>query len=737
MCNIKTLYYSKWIIIKQKDFAMAFDTRYIAAYNIEDVLLNKDTGQPLTAGKVYFEVFNQPGIPKPVWQVTYSSGIYTYTELPNPMILSSIGTFEDALENPVIPYFYPYDGEGDIQYYRVRVLSSGDVEQFVRDPVPSVPGNSDDTAASAFDNELSNTQFAEVLFDTSTASYTYTFSSPVVSQVITIAPDWDMVVTVPVSGSVTLTQEKPAGSLNIPTNPGTMLTISSAGVTALILRQRLYGIPNLWGNSSVDGNGAIAATFLAKVAGGTSATLLLRYSQSNGSITHQTIVNATLPGSGEYDVYPGGIALLASNSTHAFPDAYVDIFFEIPISRVVTLSSVMVTGTGPTVINDLIYNQESENRQIDHLFHYYKPQLEFMPISSLLTGWDFPLNPAQALGATVTMTTTPAYIWDQTISQSVVGNIAVIRNAVTGGFQATTANALEAFYVMQYLSSFQAKKILDNPLSVNINAFRTQAGGVVTARVYLYRGSAAAVFPTLPLTIGGATPLNAGGVFTVNTTAGQGLNWTLIARGNLGQAAGDLSTVDTATYSTLNDIEDLKFSGWQITDSTQISDTDKFAIVVTFQCPTTATVVVIESVSVVPGEIPTRPAPQTLDQVLSECQYYYQKSFPPEVVPAAPVTNGLNYASQGFQIVAGGGASGIVVDFQTQMRAVPTVATFSPVAATSRIYQFTNTPVATDWPDTTLSLTTINGFSLRGNAPGNNGSGIAINWTANARLGIV
>jgi len=57
-------------------------------------------------------------------------------------------------------------------------------------------------------------------------------------------------------------------------------------------------------------------------------------------------------------------------------------------------------------------------RQIDHLFHYYKPLLAYKPIPSALIGWDFPTNPAQfgvtgstgAIGANKS-----AYAWDQTI----------------------------------------------------------------------------------------------------------------------------------------------------------------------------------------------------------------------------------------------------------------------------------------------------------------------------------
>src|SRR5690606_7113353 len=103
-------------------------------------------------------------------------------------------------------------------------------------------------------------------------------------------------------------------------------------------------------------------------------------------------------------------------------------------------------------------------------------------------------------------------------------------------------------------------------------------------------------------------------------------NWSEIPRSNKGTAVGTLSTVRTTNYEDLNDVVDLSFNGWEITAGSEIADTDKFAIVVTFSCPVTGTVVVVDSISCVKGDIPTRPAPQTDDEVAWECAYYYETS---------------------------------------------------------------------------------------------------------------
>jgi hypothetical protein len=56
------------------------------------------------------------------------------------------------------------------------------------------------------------------------------------------------------------------------------------------------------------------------------------------------------------------------------------------------------------------------------------------------------------------------------------------------------------------------------------------------------------------------------------------------------------------------------------------------AIVVAFDTLTAALVsLTLDYISLVPGLIPTRPAPQTPDQVLRECQYYFERSYAPNV----------------------------------------------------------------------------------------------------------
>lgn len=373
--------------------AIPIDPRFIPAFSIETVILDKDTGAPLSGGQVSFQEDNQRGILKPVYQITGASPPYTFTELPNPMILSSIGTFEDAMGNPVVPYFYPYDDDPypdlprdlNPDYYYVAVTSYLGVPQFDREGVPYIPESGETSVQSIITNEISNPQFAQVLFDTTTAStYTYNFMAAT-AEVVHLAPDWDLIVTCPTLGTVTVGQLAPPGSLNIITNPATLLNITSAGITSLQLRQRLHGSPNLWGN------GYISATFIAKTYGNVLTTLNLYYSQSSGTVTNQLIVAAMLPASGAYEAFPGSLSLPISDSTQDYPGAYVDIFFDLPLGIDIDISSVMISGTSTAPLNNIIYDQVPVARQIDQLYHYAYP---IVPIGTIIDffGFNTPLH---------------------------------------------------------------------------------------------------------------------------------------------------------------------------------------------------------------------------------------------------------------------------------------------------------------------------------------------------------
>lgn len=118
---------------------MAIDTRYMAASDFPSFFIDKDSGLPLAAGTITFFSDINRGIPKPVFQITGSPPDYTFIELPNPLTLSAVGTIVSPGPGGVeiIPYFFPYDINGDVENYYYVVQNSGSVLQT---SVPNVPG---------------------------------------------------------------------------------------------------------------------------------------------------------------------------------------------------------------------------------------------------------------------------------------------------------------------------------------------------------------------------------------------------------------------------------------------------------------------------------------------------------------------------------------------------------------------------------------------------------------------
>lgn len=656
---------------------MAIDERYILMQDPESYFVDKDSGLPLAGGFIYSYRDDARNVPKTLYQLTGTPGSYTYTALPNPIPLSGVGTPQNATGDNVAVYYYPYitnsEGQEVLDLYYLDVRSATLVEQFVRPAWPNLStGESPSDAPGLITNELSNAQFSKVLLNSGATTFTFAAAS---AEEIPIAPDWTLITSG--TGSVIVEQVAISGNDGVESSPAYALEITvSSGITECRLNQRFYNNSGLWSAEY------LAGSFVAKSAGGTGYSLEMYYAESTPT-TSTLIASAALTTSFvRYSPVP--VEMPASTNTDTSSTGYVDIYLNLASSTKIQVTSVQVVPT--TSGNALPYDQRSSNRELALMSDYYTPRLIAKPIPSLLVGWDFPLNPAQ-FGSTVTVSTTAAqgmYVWDQTIMSRLNANVAVARNSVTGGLQATTANTPDSFYMMQYLSGAKAKKMLGTRLSVNVSAFKGTVGSDVTCNVYLYRAAAASSFPTLTAATIGS--IAASGVFTL-TAGAIADGWTEIPRSNLGLATGTLPTVTTATYAELNDLEDLSFSGWEITSTANIADTDKFAIVVTFSAPTTATIITVNSISLVPGDIATRPAPQTADEVLRECQYYYETTFLLGATVPSAVTGGQLIAQMNGSVSGGATSLAVQRSFGGQWvvpkRTTPTVLFYSGTSTTA------------------------------------------------------
>ncbi len=672
-----------------------------AVRGINPIWLFDDLNGNIMDDQYYFFTLQNtfPYLPSPVWHDSSMIEVWD-----NPIRLLANGTLNpDIFFDPDQVYRLEWR-KGDSQSDPLIYL----VENYIPDGSGTI---TPDEISSESDNQITNPQFTTVLFNSSMTITSATETA--------IAPGWTILTT----GAGTLKVSRTAQAGNVwtstnATNAPYLLNMENSGFSTVTLRQRFSGNGALFTGKSV------AMNYTASSLNATTLTGRIAYSD----VTGQDILVKTLT-TAQTD-YKAADTIDASTSSDLPSVGWTDVDFTFTTNTTVSITSIQVVSQDTEA--DINYIQISPQREIDHEFNYYNLPLQFKPIPSLLTGWDFPLNPAQ-LGSSGNSTGTAAYILDQTISAAGVST-AYTKNSATGGLQFTTSSTNNAFYILQYLSGAQAKKMLGTELSVNVNAFKSNVGSAVTMRVYLYRAKAASSIPSLGTTI---VTLSSSGAVAL-TGAATADNWTVINRDTLDQASTTLTAI--TTNSDINSNCDYGFSGWEITNSTEIGDTDKFAIVVSFGYISTSSVITINSVSLVPGAIPTRPAPQTSDEVLRECQYYFQKSFLVNTIPASNVVSGKS-ESYGFQFVAANTSNwGPVVRFAEPMRVSPDPTTgitlYNPGDAGAQIW---NIDRSASWTFTIFQFVTQYGFvtSGIGNGGGLVGDLVGINWTADARLGII
>lgn len=168
---------------------MALNSNYMIAPSLQSYFVSKDTGLPLTNGYIYFYI-DGTNIPKPVYELSGTYPDYTYTVLPNPLPLSSVGTPTDPQGNDIIIYYFPFDGTanipGNVQLYTIAVYDSNGVLQFTRNAWPNFEAGSISTSDELI-NLIPNGQFA--LHNNIPASSANGFVPNQISQSVTnIAP---------------------------------------------------------------------------------------------------------------------------------------------------------------------------------------------------------------------------------------------------------------------------------------------------------------------------------------------------------------------------------------------------------------------------------------------------------------------------------------------------------------------------------------------------------------------
>jgi hypothetical protein len=349
-----------------------------------------------------------------------------------------------------------------------------------------------------------------------------------------------------------------------------------------------------------------SGTIVAKPIGGGPYTLTMNYVPSSGVLTELATGSCSAGSFTEIK----GVSLTSIPTTNADSGlvGFVAIQIVIPAGATIQISCIQAVSV-PDSTTIATYIQETTPRQIDHLFHYFQPAINYKPIPSYLVGWDFPLNPTQFGETIAPVAALNYYAWDQTIIFQSVANAFGITRPPSGSLnsiQILSQVANAQFAMIQYLDAAQANEILCNSLSVNVKAYSSASISVNVSLWYTSNAQA----PLLPLSL--VTTLDPGG-HPSSVAAG----WTELPR-----IYGPANATLNASNSNLN----YGFNGWEGLSENSASSQKFFAIVVGSSPCAVSQGVAFVSVSLVPGDIPTIPAPQTKDQVLKECEFYYEKS---------------------------------------------------------------------------------------------------------------
>ena len=562
----------------------------------------------------------------------------------------------------------------DSQVYRLEIrhgnTQADPLVYEINDFVPGQGGGVTPSAAAGFtENQTTNGQFNQISF-----SGTYTISTPGIYE---IAPGWFLALAG--AGTTVLTQQVLIADQDQINNPPYALRINNTGWASADLYQRFENNGALWASNSQQ-LGFVSMSVTAQAQGSNYNPLTLIYKDSSG--VEQVIASGTI-NTGSYQVLDGTIPLADSTNSQSSAIAYVDMVIRLKPTGVIDITNVQVVGQELPLGSDTpatpTYKQETIERQIDHLFHYYHDSIIFQPKDTILTAWNFPLNPFQFNTQTVTTNATQTqYICDQTIlHQEAASQIAsgVATNADRFGLYITPVDAAPTtrFAIFQYPDSTTTFPYWSYKLSALVKLrFNSTHGTSVRFKMLLMYRTAGA-----PPTLSASEPIAGWSGTELTLAAG----WTAIKPVN--------DPIYTVTSSSSGAFDNFVFNGFQLPTAT----TDTMYLSAVFytldnmdSSAGTKDYFVIDKISLVNNDFAIDTQPQTFDDVLRQCQFYYEKSYDVGTLPGASTLVGVINKYQ-VAAVSDGRCYGAPWEFQfnTVKRAIPVTTIISSVGTVNNV----------------------------------------------------
>jgi hypothetical protein len=515
------------------------------------------------------------------------------------------------------------------------------------------------------DNQISNPQFAFVSFNNSITITTAGSHE--------IAPGWFLELVG--AGSITVTQIRTIeGQDRIPGNPSYALQIQTTGWTEAYLRQRFAQNGSLWASTSNTDQYGIAVSAMVRSNNNLTPTFSIYY-REEGQIP-VLIKNDVL--NTNYRVIPGAKVIDPSSNGTANPNSYVDMLFTIPVvSSDITISNLQVVGQSVAAGQDpieLSYEQEPVERQQDHLFHYYANSILTQPKESILAGWHFGLNPWQFRSPTQSNVANNTYTADQTIliqqafvSGAVGNNVSIGRAdaANNHALKVTAVTANNQFAILQYVAAQTIRPYWGSKLSAYVKArISTTNGSTVRYKMRLiYRTNA------VP-TVGQNEPVQS---WTASGDPVFSAGWTAV------------SPLNDPTYTLTSTFTGATFNQFTLQAATTDDNVIGVILYTVDNMTETGTPdsIYIESVSLTANDFGIETT-STYDQEFRKCQFYYEKSYAPDVYEDAASEDGLRVNFNEL-IINGGNYSihrrPIFQSFESVKRTAPTMRFYDPTSA--------------------------------------------------------
>jgi len=603
-------------------------------------------------------------------------------------------------------------------------LIGNPIENYVPNGSASTGGNSITTSG----NIVINPQFSDVSFGPSlTSGITPTFTITAAGT-YQIAPGWSFVTTG--TGTATLSQVAISGNNQLPGNPPYALQIVSAGFTTAQLIQTL---PN---NGGLFGGGTIGVSLMATVVGA-SEQLTANYSPSTitgpaPQIFSQLISAGNL--TTYYGVAGNTVLIPASTNSNSGSSGFVNFVFNLPVPGNIELTNIMIVGQSTPLTSPITppgFQEQSYPEIVSQEFYYYRDSILNHPKDTILTGWNFALNPWQFTSPTIVNVAANQYTADQTIvlqqyyiaTAGVTGNnIAVGQSAGTYnyGLQVNAVLDNNQFALLQYIDASTIRPYWGQNLSAMVRALLiTTQSSAIQFKVRLL------CIPGVPNATTDIYPI-------ASWTAGSDPVFSAVS-----PAVTAIAPLNDPIY-TLNSSTPMffPFNKFTLPASTNVNMTLGILIyTINNMSATGPDGIVFNDISLVQNDFAVLSNPQTFDTVLKQCQYYWEKSYNNEV-HATSGTYPATYVGVSSVLLGNTTAlmSGMDRTFKTAKRITPNVLWFSPVTGSQGfVYNITG---STDVAVSTNSYTgkTSTGVALL-QATISDSSAVAVHWTADARIG--